>query len=263
MSSSSLIKANQVRVAPFVFVVPAPENARSAAPFSALPGDLADPSIAIASHEAATRLLQEARQKADQIIREAEGRAQALLAQARERGYAEGRREGWEQGREEGRAAGQAEWSEALAVAQRLIEAAHTYREQTMRATESQIVALALHIAEKIIGDALAHQPELVQRVVTNALAHVLPNEDLHIRLHPRDAQAIQAAWAAAPPPAMAGHRWEVLPDPDLQPGDVIIELPNGSVDARLQTQLEHIRAALEAAGAPPDDGRRTTEQGD
>lgn len=250
MSSSSLIKANQVRVAPFVFVVPAPENAGPTAPFSALPGDLADPSIALASHEAAMHLLQEARQKADQIVREAEQRAQAVLAQARERGYAEGHREGLEQGRQEGRAAGQAEWTEALAVAQRLIEAAHTYREQTVRATEAQIVALALQIAEKIIGDALAQQPELVQRVVTNALAHVLPNEDLHIRLHPRDAGAIQAAWAAAPPPAMAGHRWEVLADPDLQPGDVIIELPNGSVDARLRTQLERIQAALEAAGS-------------
>ncbi len=251
MSSSSLIKASQVRVAPFVFVVPVPESAGPTAPFSALPGDLADPSIALASHEAATRLLQEARQKADQIVREAEGRAQALLAQARERGYAEGHREGLEQGRQEGRAAGQAEWTEALAVAQRLIEAAHTYREQTVRATEAQIVALALQIAGKVIGDALVSQPELVQRIVANALEHVLPNEDLRIRLHPRDAGVIQAAWAVAPPPAVAGRRWEILADADLQPGDVVIELPNGSVDARLRTQLEHIQAALEAVSGP------------
>ncbi len=255
-SSRNVIKASQVRVDPFLYVVPVPSDAGPTAPFSELPSDIDDRSRRAAVQEMSAKMLREAQLKAEEIVRQAEQQAQAVMAQAREQGYAEGRRAGFEAGRGEGQAAGRSEWNEALAVMQRLIEAAHTYREQVIRATEPQIIALVLQIAEKVIGDALAHNPDLVQHVATNALAYVLPQEDLRIHLQPRDAETIRAAWAEALPTVLAGRHWEIVPNADLQPGDVVIEMPSGTVDARLRTQLERTGAALEAASGFADPSR-------
>ena len=38
----------------------------------------------------------------------------------------------------------------------------------------------------------------------------------------------------------------EVLSDESLQPGDCILETPNGNVDARFATQLELIKKAVQ-----------------
>ena len=43
-----------------------------------------------------------------------------------------------------------------------------------------------------------------------------------------------------------AGAELSVTSDESLVPGDCVIETPNGSVDARLQTQIELIRQAVE-----------------
>ena len=37
----------------------------------------------------------------------------------------------------------------------------------------------------------------------------------------------------------------EVLSDDSMQPGDCLVETPNGSVDARLATQIEMLKQAV------------------
>jgi flagellar biosynthesis/type III secretory pathway protein FliH len=64
------------------------------------------------------------------------------------------------------------------------------------------------------------------------------------VRLHP-DGVAHVRERAAALPETTGGAALELVADPDLAPGDVVVETEAGQVDGRIASRLEGFRAAL------------------
>ncbi|MBO3664603.1 FliH/SctL family protein [Microbacterium stercoris] len=98
--------------------------------------------------------------------------------------------------------------------------------------------ALAIELAEAVLGAALA-DPEIAARAaLQRALSQVDPAEVREVRLHPDDLALLQEN-------GVSPEGVTVVPDAALAPGDALVLVPDGSIDARVASAFERARAAL------------------
>jgi len=115
-----------------------------------------------------------------------------------------------------------------------------------VESVETTLVAASLELAEAILGAELQQGPHSAQAALTRALAELDPAEVRRIRMHPQSLEQLPQGAAES-----AGVR--IVPDMQLQPGDAVADLPEGFLDARIQTALDRCRSALEAHRAQQD----------
>jgi flagellar assembly protein FliH len=170
-------------------------------------------------------------------------RAEALVASAEAEADAVRRAAGQvraaalEEGRAEGLRAGQAEMAARLAG---LAEAEGRWRSRA----EAEALDLAVEMARRIIGRELRCDPTAASAGAVAALRAAGRWRVLRIRLHP---EGVATAGDGAPDlaAAIAGGALELVADPALAPGDVVVETEGGRIDGRIDSRLETFRAAL------------------
>ncbi|HLK93947.1 MAG TPA: FliH/SctL family protein [Polyangia bacterium] len=183
------------------------------------------------------KVLLDARVEADALLARARAEAAAIRGEAgatRE----DARREGFAAGRAEGLADAAAALAAAREEAARLVEASRPVA-----------LALASKMAERIVGRAVALQPETMAEIAGEALAACRPGAGAaRVRVHPDDLAAVEARRGALAERAGAVplEALEIIGDETVGRHGCVIETPRGIVDARLATQL----AALERAVA-------------
>lgn len=145
--------------------------------------------------------------------------------------------------REEAREAGQREGREALAAEQEALEAA---RSRLLGEVEDEVIRIALEVARTVIGAAAGDGGAAVE-VARRALARVRGAGPVRLRAHPDDLPALRAA-ASSGLHAGAGSRAaiDLHPDAAVGRGGVLLETPAGTIDARVETQLAAVAAALQ-----------------
>jgi flagellar biosynthesis/type III secretory pathway protein FliH len=173
------------------------------------------------------------------VLAEAEAEARAVVARAREEA-ARLRSEAVEQGRQEGirvAAAGR----EDLEIERERLE---TERERLLDRAEEEIVHLALAVAGKVLALAVQDERAVVESA-RRALARVRGRKELVARVHPADVPALRAEGPGLLPGATRAERLEIRQDPGVGRGGVILETEAGTVDARIEAQLEALGQAL------------------
>lgn len=159
---------------------------------------------------------------------EAEAQAAAILEDARREAAAER-----ESMRAELAAEAEAEARARLAAALISVEAA---REAAVAEVRSSALAIASAIARRVVGDALAAEPERVRALVERATARVARARRISVRVHPEDVARLDGIDAA------------IVGDATLARGDCVVESDLGDVDGRVETQIARLLAALEGA---------------
>ncbi len=175
----------------------------------------------------------------DQVLRQAHQRAEALAKQAEAEGYKAGYDKGYAEGLESARHALDQEVANVQAIARALAQA----RQQMLESLEGEVVALALAIARKVIGEEAAHNEQVITHMVRRAARQLGQRGPYRIRLNPQDAQRLAERWKAQD--ILDGAEWELVPDERVAPGGCILESGAAIVDARLETQLELVQKAL------------------
>ena len=166
--------------------------------------------------------VEDARKAAARIVAEAQTDAARLRAQAVA----------------DGREAGLAEVTELVAGAR--AESARARRE-----AEPELRALAVKIAEKILGRELSLRPDAVADVAHEALRAAGEPEQLLIRAHPDDVAALERERPRLIERLREERVLIVRADAQVARGGCVLETPLGVVDARLTTQLQAIERAL------------------
>lgn len=167
------------------------------------------------------REIQAASSRARLMVQEAQERVDEIEEEARQRGEKEGFKE----------------WIHEIARAKLEYTRLQEQAEQDM-------VKLAFHIAQRLIGHAIEVQPEVVRDMVGQALVMARGRSQIVVRVHPRDHQQLQAVrdeYARQ----LDGVSVYFEADPALERGGCIIETESGRIDARLEIQLEVLREAL------------------
>jgi flagellar assembly protein FliH len=177
-------------------------------------------------------ILAEARQEAEEKVKEA---------------YAEGLRRGMETGLARFQAS-VSESAEALRQAASAMEAA---RAAFLDSLEPQVVDLAVAMAERILQREAETDPELIGRVVREALEHLMDRERVRVRVNPEDLEAMRAYKVTLLDDFEGVNEIQVQEDASIAPGGCIIESELMQVDARLETQFAQIVDAVTRAPAP------------
>ncbi|WP_460772449.1 FliH/SctL family protein [Microbacterium sp. GXF7504] len=173
--------------------------------------------------------------------------------QARVRGYAEGHAEGYRAGlaaaaveaERTAAAHARAEAARAEDATRAMAVLAAAARQLAQRidelsdAAEHRIHTAAVELAELILATELADRGASSRAALRRAFAAVDAGEALGVRLHPDDLAVLEAA----------GLDVEGVPltaDETLAPGDAVVIVPDGLVDARVAGALERAREVVE-----------------
>jgi flagellar biosynthesis/type III secretory pathway protein FliH len=190
--------------------------------------------------EVAARIVAEAEARAQELLAEAAAHADRLREEARQNGYASGREEalsGFE-----GEKARLAEIEEAMVKE----------RDEFFQNAEADLMNLSLDIARKVLKQELTQNPEAVLEVVKHSLRRV-KDKEARILVHPQDLQVARDAQPALDAISGGAFEVEILGDGRVGPGGCVIETPSGNLDARLETQLEHIEEQMIRLSEGPD----------
>jgi type III secretion protein L len=176
----------------------------------------------------------DARDAAGALLANARAQADAIRAQA-----AAARDQAVREGHEQGRAQAAAE------IAALLVEA-RAQADRLREASTPTAIALAVKMAEQIVGRAVMLAPEVMVDITGAALAACRPRGDwVRVRVHPDDAAAVTARRDALAARGPRGAALEIVADESIGRAGCVIETAFGRVDARLETQLAALERAL------------------
>jgi flagellar assembly protein FliH len=169
-------------------------------------------------------------------LAQAESDADSLRAAAREEGLREGREEAL---------TALTPALEALAQATEAVQADQHVRAERL---EHHAVDLALFLAEKILGGALAVQPDHVLEAVRGALRGIVERERITVLVHPEDLELVRDAMDGIRATLGGIEHCEVQAERRVSRGGAVVRTPDGDVDARVETKLQRAREVVEAA---------------
>jgi flagellar assembly protein FliH len=162
---------------------------------------------------------------AAQVRARAQRDADALRGQAHAEGYASGRAEAGKQ----------------------LFDLARMQAELKQR-NEHDMLRAVLLVAAELLGTTLSAEPEKIVRVLAPHLTRMQRAQQLVLRLHPDDASWLeqhQGALAELCQLSQLDGSLELRSDPSLTRGGCCIESNLGELDARVETRLTLLAAAL------------------
>lgn len=183
----------------------------------------------IAAKKEAEAIVTRAQKESEKIRKEAEElltQVNAELEKSKKVGYEEGHEEGLQ------------------TVAEKVI-AFEKMKEEFYNEAEEKIIKLVMMISEKVIGKIVQDSKEAIKSVVRQALESAL-GERILIRLSPEDYKIIKSAESEFSEMLDRTKRINFKEDESISQGGCLVETEVGTIDARLETQLEAIRKALE-----------------
>jgi flagellar assembly protein FliH len=167
-------------------------------------------------------------------------RAAAEAAALREAAHAEGY--------ETGRAEARAELEPATAALQQAIMAVQADVVERADRLEAHAVDLGLFLAEKVLGAALAVQPDRVVETVRGALRGIVERERITILVSPEDLDLVRDSISDVLGSLGGVEHCEVQAERRVGRGGCVVRTSDGDVDARVETKLQRAREVIEAA---------------
>lgn len=126
-----------------------------------------------------------------------------------------------------------------LAAASVLADAIGDARKAALVGAGDEVAALVVALARRIVGDALAMNPDALPGVVVGALARIPDEDEVWIRVHPSLVDQVRAI-------VPERHRSRVTADPAVATG-CIVETKSAGIDATLEAAFDGVEAATRA----------------
>jgi len=210
-----------------------------------------------AKEQRAIQLLKDAKVDAEILRQEAKAEcermkaeAQAEIDKAKEDAAQLGRQEGYEAGYKDGEAKVREEMADAIAAgsaqAEKTLRDAKEATRDYVQQAEQDVVKMVMAVVEKILPQHFIDAPQVVLPLVRQAILKVKDQKELKIHVAPQDYDLVLLARNEFRGILTYGDATiDLVSDQSMNPGDCLIETPNGTVDARLATQIELVRQAV------------------
>jgi flagellar assembly protein FliH len=197
--------------------------------------------ILLQAKSAAAEVITAAKQEAEDWWRSKRDEDEQHRQEAHRQGYDEGYRVGAIQAEEDIAQ----QWANRLQEAQAIVEQAYEAKETIVIEGESFLVELSCSIAEKIISRKLARAPEMAMKLFEKALSRRKEQGVIVLCVSPSQFAYVQAAKDELIRVLDSQAELQIVPDSSIKVGGCIIRSAFGSIDARVDTQLEAIREQL------------------
>lgn len=210
-----------------------------------------------------SRMIEEARRKTENILNEAQNRSEAMIAEAkqeiekewekhrtdvevlRNQAVEQGRKEGFAQGQAEGEAASRQEYEQLLQQAADLLREAHDIRRKIIAEAEPFLIDLATAVAKKIVVADLSMEPQKIIEMVREALTRVRSIGEIIISVDPQYLSYLSNHRQRLVEMIDGQSELVIVPDHQLSDGSCVIQTSMGSIDVKIDTQLQEIKSAL------------------
>ena len=187
----------------------------------------------------------------DEIIRRTIDEAEEIRASAIAEAGAI-REKARSQGHGEGHAAGYAEGLKRAAPVidsfTSLVKSLTTAREEYYSNSENEMVELVINVAEMALGEQMDKNPGLIRHVIKSAVRKLQAREEITIRVNPMDLSEAEKVRPEISKEVEDIEKVSFKGDPLVTRGGCVLETNMGSIDARVETQLEAMRESLLAA---------------
>ena len=210
-----------------------------------------------AKEQRAIQLLKDAKVDAEIMRQEAKAECERMKAEAqqeiqdaKEEAIKQGHQEGYEEGLKDGEAKIREEMAatiaEGSAQAEKTLRDAKAATRDYVQQAEQDVVRIVMAVVEKILPQHFIDVPQVVLPVVREAISKVKDQKELKIHFAPQDYDLVLMAHNEFRGLLTYGDATiDLVSDQSMKPGDCLIETPNGTVDARLATQIELVRQAV------------------
>jgi flagellar assembly protein FliH len=168
-----------------------------------------------------------------QRVAELEASMEPRCREARDAGYREGETAG--------RNAANAQMQALMEKLARSIQEISEARPKLRAEAEGDLLKLSLAIARKVLHRELSADPDAISGLIKVCLDKIRLQEIVRVRINPQHHAPIQQMLARF----STGVPIELLPDPKLQLGGVVIETTRGEYDASVDVQLKEIERGL------------------
>jgi flagellar assembly protein FliH len=198
-------------------------------------------------------IVSQAREKADQVLADAQVEGARIRQNSYDQGFAAGIEDGTKKGTEDGRAAGkQAAMAEQKAKLEQLaksltaavteLNASRTKLEST---AATEVIRLAVAIARRVTKLQGSLDPSVLTENVKAAMQLVVHSTDVRIALHPAQKQTLAEALPQLRIAWPNVKHVELVEDATLAPGGCRIFTAQGEIDAELDQQVDRVAADL------------------
>jgi flagellar assembly protein FliH len=196
----------------------------------------------IDSAEESARSIELAAQDQVNRLREAFRKESELLRlEAKEQGY----QEGFELGKQEAESQIQQEYSEKIEQTNKLLELAHEQKDAIISEAEPFLLELSTEIAKRIIKQELTDYPDKFVELIKQHILRIKEREYVSVCIHPDDYEFVQSQRAQLVAVVNGETEIKIIPDPLVSTKGCVIRTDYGSVDARIDIQIEEIKNAI------------------
>jgi flagellar assembly protein FliH len=191
-------------------------------------------------------ILEAARLEADAVLAEAREQAKCMEQQAFDEGHEQGVQQGMAAGRQEALDQMRLQMTQAAQEARRIIDLANEEYKATILEAERQIVDIAMAVARKMLVREMEENPMVILPIVKEALDKVKDQEQIVVRVSPDDFELVLHAKIDLQMMIGREHSLTITADHTLEHGSCVIDTSYGTVDARIDTQFEMLKKALQ-----------------
>ncbi|MEH7107174.1 FliH/SctL family protein [Bacillus sp. JJ1764] len=217
--------------------------------------------------------LQEAEEKAATIVMEAENYAQSLKAAAQEEINSwweekqfhleqmmmemkqQGYQEGFDQGKMEGVTAVEEDFQEKTALAQQVLEQAYSEKKAIVAEAEPFLLEISTAIATQILKQELESKPDKLIELIKQHILRFKEKEFITVCVHPDDFDFVLSQRLHLVAVVNGETEIKIIPDHSVTSKGCVIRTAYGSVDARIDTQMEEIKKVILEARREPENG--------
>lgn len=199
-------------------------------------------SVVTAASEEAQRIRSEASAEIESWWQQRRSEDEQLIAECRESGHDEGYREGMETAE----ATMRKQYEFMLGEAQSIIESAVLTKHQLIQESEPFLIELSCSIAEKIIGKQLSLEPEWSVELIRKVLMRRREQGIITLCVSPEHFQFVLDAREELMLAIDSQAELQIIPDPTVRDQGCVVRSSFGSIDARIDTQLDEIKKGLQ-----------------
>ncbi|MHC0038139.1 FliH/SctL family protein [Pseudoneobacillus sp. C159] len=221
--------------------------------------------------EVAHQIIQEAQLKAREIIKEAEQRASLIIDDTEEKASMwwkeneqrlenlsqeakdKGFQEGLNIGKKEAEEKINQEYKQKIEEVQALLEHAYKQKETIILEAEPFLLELSYAISSQIIKQELESYPDKFMELIKQHILRFKEKEFITVCVHPEDFDFIQSQRALLLAVVNGETEIKIIPDHSVSPKGCIIRTAYGSIDARIDTQIEEIKKVIQEARRVPE----------
>ncbi|WP_281887639.1 FliH/SctL family protein [Paenibacillus sp. YYML68] len=164
--------------------------------------------------------------------------------------FTQAQMQGFEQGYQEGlvqaEAALREQYEQMLQEASTVLDQAYTMKQSIIQESEPFLIELSCSIAEKIIGRQLSLEPEWIKEMIRKVLARRREKGVIALCVSPSQFAYIQDAREELLLHIDSQAELQIIPDGSVRDQGCVVRSSFGSIDARIDTQLNEIKQALQ-----------------